>query len=223
MGMLLTFSALVLGLLTSGAKHRFDDLNDELGAFATSLVEVDHRLRVYGVEANEIRRLLRSYTAAAIADSWPSEPAPSGAYPRFNGASPAQGIERDALGSMLSGVDLRISRLAPTDEFQRVTAARLRDRVAVVMQQRWKLIFSASDTISWPFLLILTTWLSIIFFIYGMTSSPTRILYAVVALAAVSIASPLYLIVDYSQALTGSIQLSSAPMRAALSHMDKPD
>ena len=33
MGMLLTFAALVLGLLTSNAKQRFDGLNDDVSAF----------------------------------------------------------------------------------------------------------------------------------------------------------------------------------------------
>jgi len=221
MGMLLTFSALVLGLLTSGAKQRFDALNDNLGVFATSLIELDHRLRVYGPDAEGIRRLLRNYTAAAIADSWPGEPAPTGNYLRFPGS--AGSIERSALGDLLSDVDVQIERLAPTDTFHQQIAGRLRNRIAAVIQERWHLIFSARDTISWPFLLILTSWLAIIFFIYGMTSPPSRLLYAVVALSAISIASPLYLIIDYDQPVTGRIQLPSTPMRTALAHMDQRD
>jgi len=218
MGMLLTFAALVLGLLTSGAKQRFDGLNDDLGAFATSLIELDHRLRVYGPDVEGIRAALRSYTAGAIADSWPTERPPPGQYPRFAGRDP--GIERSGLGDLLSDVDVQIEKLAPADDFHQQIAARLRNRVTEVIQERWKLIFAARETVSWPFLLILTSWLAIIFFIFGMTSPPSRLLYAVLALAAVSIASPLYLIIDYSRALTGEIQLSSAPMRAALAHMD---
>lgn len=126
-----------------------------------------------------------------------------------------------ALGNMLAKVDVEIEKLMPQDDFHRQIAARLRDRVAQAIQQRWRLIFSTRSTLSWPFLLVLTAWLSIIFGIFGLTSPRNGLMYIVVGLSALSIASPLYLIVDYSEAVTGLLQLSSEPMRAALSHMDE--
>ena len=223
MGMLVTFTALVLGLLTSNAKQRFDRLGDSLGTFGTDLIELDHRLRNYGVEADDIRKTLRSYTAAVLADSWPEETPPSGVYPRFQHDGKTGGLEVRKLGQMLSDVDVRIEQLAPEDEFHRNIAERLRDRVASTIQKRWSLIFSAGSNISWPFLLVLTSWLCIIYAIFGLTSPPSRVVYAIIALSAFSIASPLYLILNYDQALNGSITLPSGPMRAALLHMDDPD
>lgn len=222
MGMLLTFAALVLGLLTSNAKQRFDGLNDDLSAFAADLIELNQKLVVYGPDADGARRLLRQYTAAALADTWSNEPAPSGDYPRFDQTSKTDGIEGEQLGAMLNQVDLMIDQLAPADDFHRQIAASLRARMEAAIAQRWHLIFKAHSTIAWPFLLILTTWLCIIFAIFGMTSPPSRVVYVVVVLSALSIASPLYLIIDYSDSLTGSIALSGAPMRAALAHMDAP-
>ena len=221
MGMLLTFSALVLGVLTSTAKQRFDGYNGDLAAYATELTELDHRLRVYGPEAGAVRGLLRSYTAAAIADTWPREPAPPGRYPRFGRAGADLGVEGASLGDMLAGVDDGIERLALPDDFHRQVAARLRDRVVHVMERRWQLIFSARSSVSWPFLVILTAWLSIIFGIFGLTAPRNGLITMVVALSALSIASPLYLILEYSGAQTGLLQLSSAPMIAALAHMDR--
>ena len=223
MGMLVTFSALVLGLLTSGAKQRFDGLNDNMSAFATSLIELDHRMRLYGSEGDPIRASLRTYTAAAIADSWPGETPPTGQYPRFGRSPASAGIERLQLGQMLSQIDVALDKLDPTDDYHRRLAERLRDRAEQAIQQRWNLIFAAQSTISWPFLLILTAWLSIIFAMFGMASPPGRLVYAVVALSAVSIASPLYLILDYSSALDGLLMISSEPLRAALNHMDGPE
>ena len=221
MGMLLTFSALVLGLLTSNAKQRFDAYNNDLSAFGVSLVELDHRLRTYGPEAEPIRARLRTYTAAAIADTWPEEPLPAGQYPRFNRGSGHESVEGTELGRMLTEVDTAIERLALPDDYHRQIAERLRNRVAEAVQQRWHLIFSARSTVSWPFLLVLTSWLSIIFGIFGLTSPRSRLVYAVVGLAALSIASPLYLILDYTEARTGLLKLSSFSMRTALEHMDQ--
>jgi hypothetical protein len=224
MGMLLTFAALVLGLLTSSAKQRFDGYDNDLSAYAADLIELDHRLKLYGPDANQIHALLRSYTAAAIADTWPGEAQPSGPFPHFqHPASEPDNIEGTALGQMLANVDVAIEHLAPPDDFHRQIAERLRNRVALAIQQRWRLILSAHSTISWPLLLVLTTWLAIIFAIFGLTSPRSRLIYTVVVLSALSIASPLYLILDYSDALTGLLQISSFPMRVALSHMDSPD
>ena len=219
--MLLTFSALVLGLLVTDAKQRFDGLNDALGAYSTDLIELDHRLRMYGAEADGLRRELRTYTAAAIADSWPAEPVPPGDYPRFKNAG--EGVENATLAVLLTRVDDGIEHLAPSDNFRQQIAARLRQRMAETIQGRWRIVFSAGSRVSWPFLVILTSWLAIIFAIFGMSSPANRLIYAVVVLSAFSIASPVYLIMDYSSALTGLITLSSEPLRHALRHMDLPD
>ena len=223
MGMLLTFSALVLGLLTSSAKQRFDGYNADLSAYAADLIELDHRLRVYGPGADDVRVLLRSYTAAALADTWPGERRPTGDYPRFSHAAGPGSVEGAALGAMLADIDVRIEHLTLPDEFHRQIAARLRNRVAQVIQQRWQLILSAQSITSWPFLVILTGWLAIIFAVFGLTAPRNGLVYAVVVLAALSIASPLYLILDYSGPLTGLLKLSSAPIRIALAHMDAPE
>ena len=223
MGMLLTFSALVLGLLTSSAKQRFDGYNADLSAYGADLIELDHRLRVYGPGAEDIRALLRRYTAAALADTWPEEERPAGDYPRFSHAAGPGSVEASALGDMLAAVDVRIEHLVPVDEFHRQIAARLRDRVAQTIQQRWQLILSAQSGISWAFLVILTCWLAIIFAVFGLTAPRNALVYAVVALSALSIASPLYLILDYTGPLTGLLKLSSAPIRIALAHMDVPE
>ena len=130
-------------------------------------------------------------------------------------------MEGTELGRILAEVDRAIERLAPADDYHRQVAERLRNRVTQAIEQRWQLIFSARSTVSWPFLLVLTSWLSIIFGIFGLTSPRSRLVYAVVGLAALSIASPLYLILDYTETRTGLLKLSSFSMRTALLHMDQ--
>ncbi|MFT4095657.1 MAG: hypothetical protein QM651_00950 [Rhodoblastus sp.] len=221
MGMLITFTALVLGLLTSSAKERYDGFSKLLSDYSADLIELDHRLRVYGPDADAIRSKLRAYTAAAIADTWPGEPRPSGTYPAVTHAPGAQGVESPTLGALLAEVDLGVQRLAPQDEFHRRIADRLSNRAADTIQTRWRLVLSAPSTLPWPFLLILTAWLATIFGIFALTSPRDELVYVVIVLSALAIASPLYLILDYSGALTGALDLPSASMRAALEHMDR--
>jgi hypothetical protein len=78
-GMLVTFAALVLGLLTASAKTVFDSTNSDMRSYATSIIELDRAMRDYGADLDHARELLRSYTAAAVASTWPNEPRPPGA------------------------------------------------------------------------------------------------------------------------------------------------
>ena len=219
--MLLTFTALVLGLLTQSAKDRFDGYEKDLSAYAADLIELDHRLRTYGPDAESIRADLRRYTAAAIADTWPDEPLPLGEYPRMASGANKGSVEDLSLGDMLTDIDVRIERLQPTDTYHSQIAARLRDRLGATIQKRWALILSARSTISWPFLTVLTVWLSVIFAIFALTAPRDGLVYVVIILSALSIASPLYLILDYSGPQSGLLQLSSDAMRTALAHMDR--
>lgn len=220
MGMLLTFSALVLGLLTSNAKDRFDGYNKDLSYFSAGLIDLDQRLRAYGPDTAPIRKDLRTYTAAALADSWPDEEPPTGTYPRFK---PNADIERQRLGEILYGVNQQIQQLPQPDDYHRAAARRLEKIAARTLNQRWQIITSTSSDISWPFLLILASWLAIIYALFGLTSPRNGLVYVAVVMSALSIASPIYLILDYSDVMTGLLQLSSAPMRTAWSHMDSKD
>jgi hypothetical protein len=222
MSMLLMLSALVLGLLTSSAKARHDDQVANLEKYSVDLIELDQRLRQYGPDACEIRARLRAYTAAAIADTWPNEPLPTGTYPRPGDLGQTAGVESYTLGDRLAGVDRMIEELAPTDPFHQQTAERLRARVADNLQQRWRLIESAHSTISWPFLTVLIFWLVIIFAIFGLSSPRNALVYVVVILCAVSVSSSLYLIQEFDAPQTGLLQVPSQSLRDALSHMDRP-
>src|ERR1700689_1978783 len=79
-GMLVTFAALVLGLMTASAKNSFDTVGDDFRTYSADLIQLNATLRQYGADASEVRQLLRAYTAAAIASTWPSEPRPAGDY-----------------------------------------------------------------------------------------------------------------------------------------------
>ena len=85
-GMLVTFAALVLGLITASVKAGYDDAVHYRQEYALQLTELDRCLRNYGSGADAARAYLRSYTAAAIASIWPSEPPPVGVqYPDISG------------------------------------------------------------------------------------------------------------------------------------------
>ncbi|MEM5365501.1 hypothetical protein V4C53_05595 [Paraburkholderia azotifigens] len=219
--MLVTFAALVLGLLTASAKSSFDTVGNGFRAYAAELIQLDTALRQYGPDADRPRELLRTYTAAAIARTWPREEPPAGRYPRMTADLYHDKLEDVQLGDMLNAAYLAVRELEPTNRYQQTTLAECIARFERVTRARWTLIEEAHSSISKPFLTTLTFWLMVIFLCFGLVAPRNALALVMIMLGAVSIASAVYVIVDLDTPLTGPIVSSSQPMRDALAHLDR--
>lgn len=221
LGMLVTFAALVLGLLTSSAKGHFDGFTNVMQGYSIDLIEMDQRLREYGPLADPIRAELRAYTAAAIADTWPGEAPPSGSYPSHPGRIRPGSEESLALGAMLLTVDRMVDQLPEgAAPLQRSLMPVLGARMQRTLEDRWTLLGAAQPTLSWPFLLVMTGWLVLVFAIFGLSAPGNPVVYAVIGTAALSLTVALWLIMELDSPLSGMLQASSGPLREALQHMD---
>jgi len=107
--MLVTFAALVLGLLTSSVKTSFDKVGDDLRGLAIQLIQLDRSLREWGTIAQPTHDLLRAYTAAAIATTWTREPKPPGDYYPSE-APPGSGSELETCWLEASSLFASLSR-----------------------------------------------------------------------------------------------------------------
>jgi hypothetical protein len=219
---LLTFAALVLGLLTSSAKTSFDDFGSHMRAYGIDMIVLDQRLREYGDAAEPARALLRSYVAASIADTWPDEPSPAGDYPKHLKRVRPDSIEGEETGVLIDRLDDTIRNLEPTDKPHRQLASLLAAGMARTLEQRWRLIEAAAPTVSWPLLSLMTSWLVMIFAVFGLGSPRNAVVYATMVLCALSISSAVYMILELDGPLSGWIVVSSQPLRDALQHIDAP-
>jgi hypothetical protein len=220
--MLVTFGALVLGLLTTSVKASFDKVDADLKGFATQLIQLDDSLREYGGETDPVRALLRSYTAAAIASTWQEEPPPPGDYyPREVRTVAPTSIESAALGELLTRIDLMIRRLEPRDDMHRRLAADYITQFGQLTRSRWRLLEDTGGAFSPRFVGVLLFWLAIVFACFGLSAPRNILSYTTIALAAVSIASAFYLILDLDTPFSGVLAASSATMRNALAHLSR--
>lgn len=218
--MLVTFAALVLGLLVTSVKADFDTHSDLQRKYGMGLIELDQRLRQYGHEADDLRALLRSFTAAVIAVTWPDEPAPAGNYPTKLQAATPDSAESVQLTAMLMQLDNAIEQLSPPDAFHQRVAAILQTDIRATEQQRWALIQGSHSKVSSLFLTILMFWLVAVFLIFGISSPRHGLTYFAIVLSAIAVSSALYLILDLDTPVGGFIEVSSHPLRDALWHMD---
>jgi hypothetical protein len=222
-GMLVTFAALVLGLMTASAKANFDTASNDLRAYSADLIEFDTSLREYGSATDEPRRLLRIYTAAAIASTWPTQTPPAGDYYPKNLPQPAspENLENGQLGDMLNAAGRQVRALSAHDSAQQKLLDDASMQFRRVVDARWKLIEEAHSSISQPFFKTLTFWLSVIFLSFGLIAPRNTLALVTITLGAVSIASAVYVIVDMDTPFSGPIVISSAPLREALQHLSR--
>src|SRR6267378_1804065 len=73
MGVVGTLTALVLSLLIATASGTFNTRNQEITMIAAKVIQLDRLLRRYGPEADDVRDLLRRYTAMRLQDLFPSD------------------------------------------------------------------------------------------------------------------------------------------------------
>jgi len=216
---LVTLTALVLGLALTNVKGSFDAFDGRLRAFAGDLSNLDIHLREYGDEAKPIRASLREYVAAAIADSWRDEPAPPGVYPRFKDPG---GVERRQLGTVLIRIDTAIHRLDPPDGFHQRLAEALSSQMDEALGERRRLIETAHNTITWPLMVAICTWLAVIFAVFGLLAPRNVVVQLTIVVCALCVASAMFLIVDFDSPFNGPLHVSSDSMRDALNDIDAP-
>lgn len=217
-GLLATFAALVLGLLTASVKQRYDNAAHDRQEYALQLTQFDRCLRDYGPETNAARGLIRSYTAAVIASTWPSEPPPSAVdfpstanMPRV-GASPV-------LAGLINKVGLELARLAPADAAHGRILDLCLDRYRDVVHARIGVIEDARVQIFEPFYGVLVFWLMIMFGCFGLIAPRSPLSIITIVLCAISLSSVMFVIIDLSRPYEGYFAISSETMRSALSSM----
>jgi hypothetical protein len=217
-GMLVTFAALVLSLLTASVKTTYDHAARDRQAYALRLVLLDNCLRDFGPETATAREDLARYTAAVIASTWPHEKPPSGiSYPNtagmpIIGASPVLGELMDHIGQQIRALD-------PTTRGAINTADDCRAIYRDVVQSRLSVIEDDGASFSAPFFWILVSWLTAAFLALGLAAPRNRMAALGILLCAVSLSSAVFVITDLSRPYRGLMSISSGEMRAALAEM----
>lgn len=218
-GLLVTFAALVLGLLTASVKQRYDDAAQDRQQYALNLTLLDQCLRDYGPDAMAARANIRSYTAAVIASTWPSERPPTDVqYPNAKGM-PRVGAS-PVLAGLMNQIGLEITRLTPADAPHAKLLDLCLDRYKAVMDDRLAVIEDARIEFFEPFYGVLAFWLMIIFACFGLVAPRSVLSVIVIVLCAISLSSVTFVILDLSRPYEGYFAISSATMRAALHAME---
>jgi hypothetical protein len=218
--LLVTFTAIVLGLLTTSVKAGFDRAYSARGDYAGQLAQMDRCLRDYGPETAHSREQLRSYVAAVIASTWPDEPPPKGvAYPDTS-KMPLTG-EVPVLSDLVNDIGLETRSLDPADAIHKNLAAACVQQYRDLIEARWKVVEGARGSITPAFYWVLAFWLAILFGAFGLTASPNPLVVTIIALCALSITVAVFVILDMDEPYGGLFGVPSTSMRNALDDMTR--
>jgi hypothetical protein len=205
MGLVATLSALVLGLLISSAKSSFDAQTTELTQSSAKAVILDRVLAHYGPETEKARDMLRAAVVRSLDRIWSKKRL------RLTKLEPPA-RENERL------LDL-IQDLAPKDENQRALKTQALDIAFTVGETRWLQYAQMNNSIPAPILMILVGWLTTLFLSFGLFAPRNTTVITSLFVAALSVSGAIFLIVELNSPYGGFIEVSSAPLRAALSQL----
>ena len=208
MGLVATMAALVLGLLVASANNSYSTQKDGLDEIAANITLLDNTLELYGPPARNARETLRNTVTAAVARLWPRD---ASQVPTLGPAEVTSG------GKSLYA---QILQLSGTDAAQSALRSQALQVATNLGQQRLLLIaHHESATISHVFLVVLTFWLVMLFASFGLFAPRNSLVIAVLMICALSVSGAIFLTLELAQPFGGLIQISSAPLRNALSHL----
>jgi hypothetical protein len=209
MTMVATLAAVVLGLLIASAQSSLDDKEGELRRGAGQVILLDRTMAEYGPETAEARNLLKQIMVARINLIWPEE----------NAARVAP--EAISRGAGAEVVQEKLLALSPRDDAQRWLQSTALQITRDIQAGRWLILEQIDSGIQWPFLVVLVSWLVIIFAGLGLVAPRNASVTMVLFVAALSVAGSIYVMLEMEQPYRGLINISSEPLRTALAELGR--
>jgi len=203
-GIIATMSALVLGLLVASAKTSYDAQSRELTEMSAKIILLDRMLSHYGPDAKETRDMLRDVVARLIERAWPKH---------------RTGSMQEPTAAHSEILYDKIQELVPTNDAQRTLQNRALNLAIDIGQMRWLMIEQAYSPASLPLLIVVVFSLTISFASFGLNAPPNGTILVTFFLGALSVSGVMFLILEMYTPLGGFIEISSAPLRAALGYL----
>src|SRR4030095_5895666 len=207
MGLVATMSALVLGLLVSSAKGAYDIQRTEVIQMAAKVAFLDRVLTAYGPEAASVRAQVRDMLDQSIQQLWP------GAL-----GHPADRDPNIQTGTLLYAA---LQHLSPQGNAQAALKSQATAQAVDIAQVRSLLAAQSVPSISRPMLIIVVSWLVVIFAGFSVTAPRNATAILALMLSALAVSGAIFLIMELDEPFGGFIGISSEPMVNALHQIGK--
>lgn len=206
-GIFVVMTSLVFGLMINSARGTYTTIDASVHTFGTQLILLDRTLRGYGIQGRDARASLVAYVQEAITN-------PARAEGTAADRPDTAGAALDALGNVLYAME-------PADGFHETLLADARQQYRRIVEQRWAIVEQSEGTIPAPLIVMLVSWLVLIFGSFGYRAPRNRVVIGSLLVSATLIAGAFYLVLNMNVPFSGLIQISDEPLRRALTEMQR--
>jgi hypothetical protein len=198
-------TAMVLGLSLSSANTSFADRQDKIVKMGTQIILVNDLLTRYGLEASDARAKLRAFTLAT--------------HQQLFGQSHASVTDEVDAFRRLELTQEAILALKPKDDRQRWIQSQAADISSKIFETRWLLEERPEGNIPDVFVLLVISWLTLVFFSFGLCAPANTTTMSIILVGAAAVSLAIMMILELDTPLAGIISVSDRPFRDAIAHM----
>ncbi len=204
-GLIVTMTGLVLGMLVSSAKTYYDGQKNVVAEMSSQIILLDNLLADYGPETKEVRKQAHDVIGDAVDRIWPkSESQLLQLKPRNTG---------DRINELLE-------LLVPKDERQAALKVQIASLVRGVRTTYWLMYLQTEQTsASLPLLMVVTSWLVAIFVSFGIFAPRNPTVMVTLIICALAVSAAMFIIVSMYSPFSGILKISPVAVRDALDHM----
>lgn len=204
-GLVVTMTGLVLGMLVSSAKTFYDGEKNQVAEMSSQIILMDDLLAVYGPETKQARIQARGFVAAAVDRIWPKEKTElSQLKPQNEG----QAFYKE------------LQLLVPKNDAQASAKAQLTSLTITLRKGYWLMYLQTVQTpIPSPLLMVVTSWLVAIFVSFGIYAPRNLTVMVTLIICAMAVSAAIFIILSMYAPFSGVLKISPAAVRDAVHQM----
>ena len=198
-------TSLVLGMLVSSGKTFYDAEKNQVAELSAQVSLINDLLTTYGPEAGQLRIEARRYTEEVVDRIWPKERSQSVELrPSANGPQFYEHLQQ----------------LTPKNEGQASAKAQLLTATLSLRKTFWLMYLQTEQTsITIPLLSVVTSWLVLIFFSFGIFAPRTPNVILTLLICAMAVSAAIFIILSMNSPFSGVLRISPAAVRDVLAQM----
>ncbi len=204
-----TMSALVVGLLISSSNASFTSTTQQVTQISADALDLDRLLRRYGPEAQDLRGLLRRYTAARLENLFPKD------------TNHSPDLEDVTSLAMLEELQDKVLALNPSNPAQRWLQPAAEQLIGKMMTSAWQLGQANLNKTPLPLLVLVMFWFTVIFASFGLFAPRNITAVVMIFFSAAAIGGAIRMTTELQKPFDGVARVSSVPLTQALDIMGR--
>src|SRR5271170_1652419 len=206
-GLVVTMTGLVLGMLVSSAKTFYDGEKNQVAQLGSQIVLMSDLMVAYGPDANPVRMEARKFVEAGVDRGWPKQ------------SSQLFQLRPESAGSDFYQ---KVQQLTPTNDIQRAVKAELLSASIRLRETYWLMYLQSEQTsVPKPLLAVVIAWLVAIFVSFGLFAPRNATVVVTLIICALAASAAIFIISSMYSPFTGILKISPISANAALRQMEK--